>query len=93
MKFLRIDGYLIDLEKICYIRVWGFQAMDIYFAGRKRPLGIDKKYVKVLSQFLDPIQIVEPPDEFEKRDVAPCGPGPLSLLDRMEGTSGEKQAC
>ncbi len=77
MKFLRIDGYLIDLEKICYIRVWGFQAMDIYFAGRKRPLGIDKKYVKVLSQFLDPIQIVEPSD---------------ALLAEEE-SDGEKQAC
>jgi len=43
MKLILIDGHLINPELICYIDTDRYQTLDVYFAGRKKPLDLDKE--------------------------------------------------
>ena len=40
MKFLKLENHIICLGKICYVHVWGYRTIDVYFSGRKKPLGL-----------------------------------------------------
>ena len=42
MRLLEIDGYLINPEQISYIFIWGATRIDVHFAGRKKPIEVDK---------------------------------------------------
>jgi len=51
MKLLKIDDHIINPEQICYFTTWGYQTVDVFFAGRKKPLELDKdKFLAALRK-------------------------------------------